>query len=72
MTCGSVQGWPVTCIFSNYQESKSSRIMELLKNMVPWYVAIICRSQLYTKSVLEMVVGDVIQVRFGDHIQGDT
>jgi hypothetical protein len=22
--------------------------------------------------VLEMVVGDVIQVRFGDHIQGDT
>jgi sodium/potassium-transporting ATPase subunit alpha len=57
--------------FLYYPESKSSRITELFENMVLWDATVICGSQLHYKSVEDVVVGDVVEVRFGDHIQGD-
>jgi magnesium-transporting ATPase (P-type) len=55
----------ITGIFLYYRESKSSRIIELFKNMVPWYATVICGSQLHYKSVEDVVVGDVVEVRLG-------
>jgi len=61
----------VTGIFSYYQDSKSSRIMDSFKNMIPqWAIA---RRNGENKNVLaiELVVGDIVEVKFGDRVPAD-
>ncbi|CAG0917642.1 unnamed protein product [Notodromas monacha] len=61
----------VTGVFSYYQEAKSSKIMDSFKNMVPQY-ALVCRDgQKQTVRAEELVVGDVVEVKFGDRIPAD-
>lgn len=61
----------VTGIFSYYQESKSDQIMESFKNLVPQYATVI-RSGIKRKiPVDEVVVGDLVEVSYGDRIPAD-
>lgn len=61
----------VTGIFSYYQEAKSDQIMESFKNLVPQYATVI-RSGIKRKiPVDEVVVGDLVEVSYGDRIPAD-
>ncbi|XP_035704049.1 sodium/potassium-transporting ATPase subunit alpha isoform X3 [Folsomia candida] len=61
----------VTGCFSYYQESKSSKIMESFKNMVPQYATVLREGQKLTLKAEELTVGDVVEVKFGDRIPAD-
>merc|ERR1712165_345860 len=61
----------VTGIFSYYQESKSAAIMESFKNLVPQYA--LCRrdGEKVTLAAVELTLGDIVEVKFGDRIPAD-
>jgi sodium/potassium-transporting ATPase subunit alpha len=61
----------VTGIFSYYQEAKSSKIMESFKNMVPQFALAIRNGQKVNLRAEELVVGDVVEVKFGDRVPAD-
>merc|ERR1712193_218148 len=61
----------VTGVFSYYQESKSSKIMESFKNMVPQYALCLRDSEKITIKAEELTLGDIIEVKFGDRIPAD-
>lgn len=61
----------ITGCFSYYQESKSSRIMESFKNMVPQYALVLRDNQKVTLRAEELTLGDVVEVKFGDRIPAD-
>lgn len=61
----------VTGIFSYYQESKSSKIMESFKNMVPQFATVIREGEKLTLRAEDLVLGDVVDVKFGDRIPAD-
>jgi sodium/potassium-transporting ATPase subunit alpha len=61
----------VTGIFSYYQESKSSKIMESFKNMVPQFAIVIREGEKFTLKAEDLVIGDVVEVKFGDRIPAD-
>ncbi|ODM98254.1 Sodium/potassium-transporting ATPase subunit alpha [Orchesella cincta] len=61
----------ITGIFSYYQESKSSKIMESFKNMVPQYATCLREGQKLTIKAEELTIGDVVEVKFGDRIPAD-
>ncbi|CAG0888914.1 unnamed protein product [Darwinula stevensoni] len=61
----------ITGCFSYYQEAKSSRIMESFKNMVPQYAVVHRGNQTLTVRAEELVIGDVVDVKFGDRIPAD-
>ena len=61
----------VTGIFSYYQESKSSKIMESFANMVPQYALALREGEKLSVKAEELVLGDVIEVKFGDRIPAD-
>ncbi|OAD60366.1 Sodium/potassium-transporting ATPase subunit alpha [Eufriesea mexicana] len=61
----------VTGIFSYYQESKSSKIMESFKNMVPQIAIVIREGEKLTLKAEQLVLGDVVEVKFGDRIPAD-
>ncbi|CAG0898013.1 unnamed protein product, partial [Darwinula stevensoni] len=61
----------ITGIFSYYQESKSSRIMESFKKMVPQYAVVHRGNQILTIRSEDLVVGDIVDVKFGDRIPAD-
>jgi sodium/potassium-transporting ATPase subunit alpha len=61
----------VTGIFSYYQESKSSKIMESFKNLVPQYALCIRDGEKLTIKAIDLTIGDVIEVKFGDRIPAD-
>ena len=61
----------VTGVFSYYQESKSSKIMESFKNMVPQYAICIREGEKITLKAEELTVGDIIEVKFGDRMPAD-
>ncbi len=61
----------VTGVFSYYQESKSSKIMESFKNMVPQYALCIRDGEKATLKAEELTIGDVVEVKFGDRIPAD-
>ncbi|RZF46631.1 hypothetical protein LSTR_LSTR002963 [Laodelphax striatellus] len=61
----------VTGIFSYYQENKSSRIMESFKNMVPQFATVIRQGEKLTLRAEDIVLGDVVEVKFGDRIPAD-
>jgi sodium/potassium-transporting ATPase subunit alpha len=62
----------VTGIFSYYQESKSSKIMESFKNMVPQYALCVRDGEKITIKAEELTLGDIIEVKFGDRLPADT
>ncbi|XP_074105448.1 sodium/potassium-transporting ATPase subunit alpha isoform X2 [Cotesia typhae] len=61
----------VTGIFSYYQESKSSKIMESFKNMVPQFATVLREGEKLTLRAEDLVLGDVVEVKFGDRIPAD-
>ncbi|XP_018651567.1 putative na+/k+ atpase alpha subunit [Schistosoma mansoni] len=61
----------VTGCFSYYQESKSSRIMESFKKMIP-QTALVIRGGVKIEAPAEaLVVGDLIDVKCGDRVPAD-
>jgi len=61
----------VTGIFSYYQESKSSKIMESFKNLVPQYALVWRDGEKVTLKAEELTPGDIIEVKFGDRVPAD-
>ncbi|KAG4066844.1 hypothetical protein HA402_012911 [Bradysia odoriphaga] len=61
----------VTGIFSYYQESKSNKIMESFRKMVPQYATVIRGGEKLTLHSENLVVGDVVEVKFGDRLPAD-
>ena len=61
----------VTGVFSYYQESKSAKIMESFKNMVPQYALAIRDGKKLNVKAEELTIGDVIEVKFGDRVPAD-
>jgi len=61
----------VTAVFSYYQESKSSRIMESFKNMVPQFAVCLRDGEKQTLKAEELTPGDIIEVKFGDRLPAD-
>jgi len=61
----------VTGIFSYYQEAKSSKIMESFKSMVPQFALAIRNGEKVNLHAEELVVGDMVEVKFGDRVPAD-
>ncbi|XP_077287532.1 sodium/potassium-transporting ATPase subunit alpha-like [Arctopsyche grandis] len=61
----------VTGIFSYYQESKSSKIMESFKNLVPQFAFVIREGERWKIRAENLVIGDLVEVKFGDRIPAD-
>merc|ERR1719167_1002002 len=61
----------VTGIFGYYQESKSSKIMETFKNLVPAQCLVLREGEFRSIKVDDLVVGDVVNVKSGDRIPSD-
>jgi len=61
----------ITGCFSYYQESKSSKIMESFKKMVPQEATVIREGKIITVNATECVLGDVVMVKFGDRVPAD-
>lgn len=61
----------LTGCFSYFQEAKSSRIMDSFKNLIPHEAVCIRGGQKNVINATELVVGDVIEVKFGDRIPAD-
>jgi len=61
----------VTGIFSYYQESKSAKIMESFKNLVPQYALVRRDGEKVTITASELTLGDIVEVKFGDRVPAD-
>ncbi|KAK7081036.1 Sodium/potassium-transporting ATPase subunit alpha-1, partial [Halocaridina rubra] len=61
----------ITGVFSYYQESKSSRIMESFKNMVPQYAIALRDGEKVNLPAEQLCIGDIVEVKFGDRIPAD-
>ncbi|VDM01727.1 unnamed protein product [Schistocephalus solidus] len=61
----------ITGCFSYYQESKSSKIMESFAKMVPQFAVVIRGGQRLDAPAEALVVGDIIEVKFGDRMPAD-
>jgi sodium/potassium-transporting ATPase subunit alpha len=61
----------VTGVFSYYQESKSSKIMESFANLVPQYALVLRDGEKITVKADELTLGDIVEVKFGDRIPAD-
>ena len=61
----------VTGVFSYYQESKSSKIMESFKNLVPQHALVRRNGEKITIKAEEIAIGDIVEVKFGDRIPAD-
>merc|ERR1719383_906703 len=61
----------VTGIFGYYQESKSSKIMETFKNLVPSQCLVLREGEFRSTKVDDLVVGDIVSVKSGDRIPAD-
>merc|ERR1711970_1348129 len=62
----------VTGVFSYYQESKSAKIMESFKNLVPQY-AVVRRNngEKITIEAKNLTLGDIVDIKFGDRCPAD-
>jgi len=61
----------VTGVFSYYQESKSDKIMESFKNLVPQYALARRGGEKVNIKAEELTIGDVVEIKFGDRIPAD-
>jgi len=61
----------ITGCFSYYQEAKSSRIMDSFKKMIPQEALVLRSGEKVVLPAEDVVLGDVIFVKFGDRIPAD-
>ncbi|CAD5227305.1 unnamed protein product [Bursaphelenchus xylophilus] len=61
----------ITGCFQYYQESKSSKIMESFKSMVPTFALAYRNGEKVQVPTEKLVVGDVVEVRGGDRVPAD-
>ncbi|XP_076627752.1 sodium/potassium-transporting ATPase subunit alpha [Colletes latitarsis] len=61
----------VTGMFSHYQESKSSRIMESFQQMLPQKAKVLRDGAKKELCVAELVVGDIVLLETGDRVPAD-
>jgi len=61
----------VTGVFSYYQESKSAKIMESFKNLVPQFAKVRRDGRKMEIEAKELTLGDIVDVQFGDRIPAD-
>ncbi|CAJ0604430.1 unnamed protein product [Cylicocyclus nassatus] len=61
----------ITGCFQYYQESKSSKIMESFKSMVPTFALVHRDGQKQQIRTEDLVVGDIIEVKGGDRVPAD-
>ena len=61
----------ITGIFSYYQESKSAKIMESFKKMVPQYALVHRNGEKITVEAADLTMGDIVEIKFGDRIPAD-
>ena len=61
----------VTGVFSYYQESKSDKIMESFKNLVPQFALVRRGGEKLNIKAEELTIGDIVEVKFGDRIPAD-
>jgi len=61
----------VSGICSFYQDFKSDRIMESFKDMIPRQCHVTRNGQRQEMQVAELVVGDIVEVKYGDLIPAD-
>lgn len=61
----------ITGLFSYYQESKSSRIMESFKKILPQQALVIRDGKKINVNAEDLVVGDLVEVKFGDRVPAD-
>merc|ERR1712134_224193 len=58
-------------VFSYYQESKSAKIMESFKNLVPQYALVRRGGEKVNIEAKDLTIGDICEVKFGDRIPAD-
>lgn len=58
-------------VFSYYQDSKSSAIMESFKSLVPQYATVTRDGVIVTIRAEELTKGDLVSVKFGDRVPAD-
>ncbi|XP_026672403.1 sodium/potassium-transporting ATPase subunit alpha-like [Ceratina calcarata] len=61
----------ITAMFSHYQESKSSRIMESFQQMLPPKAKVLRDGEKKELCVAEVVVGDIVLLETGDRVPAD-
>jgi sodium/potassium-transporting ATPase subunit alpha len=61
----------ITGIFSYYQESKSARIMESFKHMVPQYALVHRNGEKMTVETRDLTLGDIVEIKSGDSVPAD-
>uniref|UniRef100_A0AAY4C588 Sodium/potassium-transporting ATPase subunit alpha n=1 Tax=Denticeps clupeoides TaxID=299321 RepID=A0AAY4C588_9TELE len=61
----------ITGCFSYYQESKSSKIMDSFKNLVPQQALVVRDGEKKHINAEDVVVGDLVEVKGGDRIPAD-
>ena len=61
----------VTAVFSYYQESKSSKIMDSFKNLVPQNATVIRDGIKQSILAEQLTLGDIVEVSFGDRLPAD-
>jgi len=57
--------------FSYYQEFKSSKIVNSFKNMIPQFTTVWRDGNRCELDVSSIVVGDIIEVKYGDKVPAD-
>ncbi|VDM39581.1 unnamed protein product [Toxocara canis] len=61
----------ITGCFQYYQESKSSKIMESFKNMVPTFALVLRNGEKRQIRTEDVAVGDIVEVKGGDRVPAD-
>uniref|UniRef100_A0A0N5D9N6 Sodium/potassium-transporting ATPase subunit alpha n=1 Tax=Thelazia callipaeda TaxID=103827 RepID=A0A0N5D9N6_THECL len=61
----------ITGCFQYYQESKSSKIMESFKNLVPTFALVYRDGEKEQVRTEDLVVGDIVEVKGGDRVPAD-
>merc|ERR1712106_1197717 len=61
----------LTGVFSYFQEAKSNSIMESFGSMVPQYALVIRDGEKLTIEAQYLVVGDIVEVKFGARVPAD-
>jgi sodium/potassium-transporting ATPase subunit alpha len=61
----------ISGLFSYYQEAKSDRIMDSFKKLVPQTAQVLRNAEITSVDVTDLVVGDIVDVQFGDRVPAD-
>ena len=61
----------VTGVFSYYQESKSAKIMDSFKNLVPQFALVLRNGEKLNLKAEELTLGDIVEVKSGDRVPAD-